>query len=736
MAMSNNQNRRESPADGEEEGRKSPGPGRFFKSWERWLAVATLAVLLLVRIFDPIPVETLRLKTFDLFQILKPRQITQRPVTIVDIDEESLEVLGQWPWPRTLMAELIRILTDMGAVVIGLDIVFAEPDRMSPPQLAEILKDLPAGTRAQLRGLPSSEKHFADAIKAGRVVLGQFVYGYKVEKEGEVVPPVESSFAEVGSNPRPFLGVNRTLVRNLPELERAAAGIGVLTFKPETDGLIRRVPALVRVDEDLYPVLTIEMLRLATGEKSLMVRTEKDVGIRGVVVANVTIPTDGGGRIWINHAPSDPAKYVSAKDVIRGMAAADKIANKFILIGTSAAGLHDSKPTPLAKLIPGVEIHAQVIETIIEGSYFTRPHDALDRELTFTLGLGLLMIAVVPMVRARWTLVLLVAIGGGLAGGAWYYFTGQRVLYDPGYPFLVSVLLYIQLTYTGYTRTEKQRSFVRKAFSHYISPALVEQLVEDPTMLSLGGERRNMSYIFTDIAGFTPLSENADPEELSQMLNAYLDGACEIIFRHNGTVNDFIGDAIFAIFNAPVYQSGHADLAISCARELDVFSESFRHSGLAQQLGLGITRIGVHSGVAIVGNMGSQAHFKYTPLGDSVNTAARLEGLNKYFSTRVCVSGEALAEISDEAFRPIGHVVVKGKEEPISVYEALSEERHESEYVARYREAFALLDSGDGGAERAFAELAKEDPEDGLVAMHLERISEGAKDAVIVMKEK
>jgi class 3 adenylate cyclase len=297
--------------------------------------------------------------------------------------------------------------------------------------------------------------------------------------------------------------------------------------------------------------------------------------------------------------------------------------------------------------------------------------------------------------------------------------------------------LYGAITLMGFMSAERERAFIRNAFSRYISKALVEQISADPSKLKLGGERREMSFIFTDIAGFTTLSEAIGPAAVAKLLNPYFDELCQLILAEDGMVNEFIGDAVLAYFGAPVEQADHAARAIRCARAIDAYAERFRREQNAQGVALGATRIGVHSGTALLGNFGAQARFKYAALGDVVNTASRIEGLNKHFGTRACASGTVLGLASDPGFRPLGRVIVKGRTEAIEIGEVLALERAASEHVARYREAYAALDAGETARAGALLEaLAAAEPDDAAVAFHRTRLAEGARDNLIVMTEK
>jgi class 3 adenylate cyclase len=281
-----------------------------------------------------------------------------------------------------------------------------------------------------------------------------------------------------------------------------------------------------------------------------------------------------------------------------------------------------------------------------------------------------------------------------------------------------------------------QKVYIQGVFSRYVSPKVVHQLLSDPKRLSLEGERREMTFLFTDVAGFTTLSEGVESHQLAQVLNNYLEGMCQVILKYDGTVDKFIGDAVFAIFNAPTDQLDHAERAVRCALDLDHFAEQFRAEQNAAGVPFGITRIGIHSGPATVGNFGSHARTEYTALGDAVNTASRLEGLNKFFGTRICVSEMTRAHCDGLPFRPIGLVVVKGKTHALGINEPLSEERASADYIARYRHAYARLESGAEESLALFEALYAENPYDGCVAVHVERLRAGTRSTEIAMTEK
>jgi class 3 adenylate cyclase len=293
----------------------------------------------------------------------------------------------------------------------------------------------------------------------------------------------------------------------------------------------------------------------------------------------------------------------------------------------------------------------------------------------------------------------------------------------------------------------KQRQFVQGAFSRYVAPAVVDRLVENPDALNVSGTRQDVTFIFTDIAGFTTLSESLSSEKLSEVLNAYLDGACAVVFKHAGTVDKFIGDAVMAVFNAPIPQMDHVARAVRCALELDLFCESFREKMNAEGIPIGVTRIGIHTGVATVGNFGSHARMDFTALGDTVNTASRTEGVNKYFGTRICATQEVVSQCPDLFFLPIGDIVLKGKTQAVRLFTPVSEEKSRSAFALRYEEAVHALEnlgssgnqseSDDAKEVAAIVQKLNEDfPEEPLAAFHAKRVSQGIVSLRVVMEDK
>src|ERR1700694_5735739 len=399
------------------------------------ICLALLIGLAALRIADPAPIEELRVRTFDTFQRIDYRVKTARPVTIVDIDEKSLAnpKLGQWPWPRTRIAAMVANLTKLGAVAIGFDIMFAEPDRLNPDVAADTFRNLDEATREKLRALPSNDEVFADAMRHSRVVLGETALPDVLTELDKTLPV--TGLAMLGEDPQRFMFKFPGLLRNTPVLEKAAGGRGLLTINPERDGIVRRVPMIMQAQGATMPSLSFEMLRLATGTDTIFIKSDR-AGIKSIGVKGFEIPTDRNGQLWIHFARYDPSIYVSAVDVLNGSVAPEKIARKLVAIRTSAVGLNDIKTTPVSRSMPGVEIHAQVLEAALTRMLLSQPPYGPVLEFGAALLLGLLVIAFAPLFGP----VTLVAVGALFAslliGTSWYFYTKHRLLIDFTYPLM------------------------------------------------------------------------------------------------------------------------------------------------------------------------------------------------------------------------------------------------------------------------------------------------------------
>lgn len=703
----------------------------------RTIGFLMLAGFIALRIWDPPTLQNLRLRNFDFYQVLKPREAKQRPVVIVNIDEASLTQLGQWPWPRTLIAELVDKLQKAGAAVIGFDLMLAEPDRMSPASVALTLPQIDEATREKMMAMPSNDDVLAAAIARSKVVLGQASIITPTKADPDLP---RTGLAMIGGDPSPYIFEFAGLLHNIPILEKAAAGRGSLTLRPERDGVVRRVPMVMKAGGDIVPALALDMLRVVTGSGAILIRTDPGVGIRAVAVPGLQLPTDENGQLWINFAPHDQARYISAKDVFNGNFPADRFAQRLVLLGTSAAGLLDLKATPLETAMPGVEAHAQILENVLSQSLLSRPNYASGVELVAAALFGIIFVILAPTIGAMAMLALGLLTAVAMAAGSWYFFTQQGLLFDLTFPLIAIFATFATLLFINYFREQADRRRIRGAFSQYISPTLVEQLANSPKKLVLGGEVRNMTILFSDVRGFTTISETFkdNPQGLTQLMNRLLTPLTNSIIERKGTIDKYIGDAIMAFWNAPLDDTDHE--AHACAAALDMLQriDNLNHEREAEALEDGKPffamniGLGINTGTCVVGNMGSDLRFDYSVLGDPVNLASRLEGRSKEYGTPIIIGAKTAEKIKDRfAALQIDLITVKGKTEPESIYALLGDQQvADSEsfrtVAALMQEMLACYRARDwAGAENAL-QRARAAPDhfslDAIYDMYHERI--------------
>ena len=659
---------------------------RLFSKFDigRFGALAGLIFLLFLRILDPTPIKIVRYQSFDIYQRMKPRVYVRQPVAIVDIDEKSIREIGQWPWPRTRMAQLVTKLTEMSVAAIGFDILFSEPDRLSPGHIADDNPSLPQDVRDALRKLPSNDAGFATAIGRSRIVLGQTSVRSRTdlgdESRGEV-PDVPH--AMIGNDATQYLPPYPPLVQNLPELESVSKGHGVFTVTPDEDGIFRHVPLVLLVEDKLRLSLSAELLRVATGKSAFAIKSN-DAGVEGIKIGRIFVETDRTGTVWPYFTHSQPQRFVSATDILNGKVDPKRLRGHLVLVGTSAVGLEDYRATPMSSLMAGVEIHAQVIENILTKQMLVRPNYAIAFELLAILALGLLAIIFVPMLGASWSFICSGILLLSYMGFSYYVFFQHRLLIDPTYPTISAALIIIILTTFNYLREEKQRRQIRSAFGQYVSPDLVAKLADNPGTLELGGDTRELSVLFSDVRGFTAISESYkhNPQGLTQLMNAFLTVLSKAILKRQGTIDKFMGDAVMAFWNAPLNNDDHARDACLAALEMiqdvtDLNKRKFESYSARKEAGTGEgdiyheinVGIGINTGTCVVGNMGSEDRFDYTALGDTVNLASRLEGQSKPYGIKIILGEGTARYVRDEmATLEVDRIRVKGKQDPETIF--------------------------------------------------------------------
>jgi len=662
------------------------------------IALVCLALFVVLRVWDPLPLQIFRLKTFDFYQQLKPRERAQLPVVIVDLDEKSLAELGQWPWPRSQVAKLLLEIGKAGGIAVGFDIVFAEPDRLSPKALSQSIKGLGPEARDQLGRLPGTDEQLAKMMRRMRVVLGQTASAR--QEKNERPPQKQTPVATLGGDPKPYLLTYPAVLRNIEVLEDAAAGKGFFSINPDIDNIVRRVGLAAVAGDTIQPALSVELLRVATGQNAFAIKSD-DAGIKGIVVGGVEVPTDRNGRVWIHYTPHEPARFVSASDLIQGRADPARIQNHLVLIGTSATGLLDLKATPLDPAMPGVEIHAQILESILGKSHLVRPNYALGAELVTAALVSLFVITLVPILGAIPVLLFGLLLSGAVVGTGWYLFSAQQILLDVVYPLVTSFAVFLILVFVNYRREEVRRQEIRSAFGQYLAPAYVEQIAENPESLALGGETRTMTFLFSDVRGFTSISESfkGNPQGLTALMNRFLTPLSDAIMGRKGTIDKYMGDAVMAFWNAPLDDQEHQTNACLAALDmmvrLEEVNDERRKEAEADRLpfvSLDVG-IGINTGECVVGNMGSEFRFDYSVLGDPVNLASRLEGQSKTYGVPIILGNDTAAAVEDRlAVIEIDLIKVKGKDEPERIFALLGGAAvKNSDSFRKTREHFATM---------------------------------------------
>jgi adenylate cyclase len=648
---------------------------RFFSRLPALLfGFAIVAALLTLRGYDPSILSALRGAGFDGLQRLWPRDYgSPQPVRIVDIDEASLRELGQWPWPRTQLAALVDELTELGAATIAFDIVFPEPDRLSPRRL---LENASAANTLQMAMpsfdaalLPDNDQVFAAAI-AGRPVVTAFASS--PGSTGQQAP-VKAGFAQTGANATDApLRLGR-ITANIPQIDAAAVGVGSINVDlAREQGVARQIPMLWTDGSRLYPSLVVEALRVAQGIDTLLVHAAADTenAIESLVVGEITMPLSESGMFHVYYRPDSPELYVSAASVLSRKerdALRPLIEGHLVFIGTSAVGLLDVRTTALGETVPGVSIHAQAAEQVLSGIFLTRPEWAAGIELLIVLITGAAIIILGSFVQPWLTIISSGFLATGVLGLTVLAFRSYGVLFDATFPMLALAVVFLSSIAFRLFVTDKEGRKLRGAFGHYVAPSVLKEIETNPKALKLGGEIRDVTVMFVDIENFTPLSEKLKPEDLIHVINLLLDACSKAILAEQGTIDKYIGDAVMAFWNAPVaianhqYRATRAALGIRSAVAALNKQPELASLLLASNAKPLAVRIGLSSGPACVGNMGSSERFDYSVLGETVNIASRAEGACKHIDHDITIAGSITEQTATLATLFAGKVPMKGK---------------------------------------------------------------------------
>jgi adenylate cyclase len=692
-----------------------------------------MAAMIVAHVERPRLVERIQLVVFDTFQRLKPRTYDRdAPVRIVDIDEESLNRIGQWPWPRTRVAQLVEKLAELGASAVAFDIVFSEPDRTSPaqtlpmwpktPEIQMLLKDADR--------LPDHDRLLAATLQQTRAVTGFVLTAEPNDRR----PRASGTVNWGGPDPQPWIPVFRGSVRNLPLLEEAAAGNGSFNMAPDLDGLIRRVPLVVRLageggNSQIYSSLVVEALRVAQGQRSISVKSAgasgelafgERTGIVQMRIGGFTVPTDKNGGLVVYYTGRQAERYVPVWKIMDGSVDRAEIDGRIIFIGTSAAGLMDLRSTPMDTIVPGVEVHAEAVEQILAEEYLYRPDWTTGLEVIMMLTLCIGIMVLIPLVGALGSALVGAGAAAAATGFSWYAFVNYHHMIDPMFAASGTLVVYLMVSLVSFLQTETEKRQVRQAFNQYLAPDFVEQLAANPEKLKLGGETKRMTILFSDVRGFTSISEQfkANPQGLSVLMNRLLTPLTSVIMRNKGTIDKYMGDAVMAFWNAPLDVPDHADQAIESA--LDMFEEMERlnRERAEEAKATGTTTpflaigVGINTGDCVVGNMGSEQRFGYTVLGDAVNLASRLEGQSKTYGVGLVMGQDAVAALKGQyALLELDMIAVKGKTEGVAIHTALgrADQANDPEFIAAAAKHAAMLAAYRGmdwvGADSLLTEL-------------------------------
>jgi len=702
-----------------------------------------------LRAWDPSLLRDFRLRAFDIFQQLHPRPYDpELPVRVVAIDEASLQTYGQWPWSRDLLGELVDKLAEAGAAAIAFDVIFPEPDRSSVTVLMDGMAEGPARQALEL-ALSSGALVDHDAAFAAAIARAPVVLAVAMSQEPDLPPPPKpkAGTSFIGESPLAYIWRFAGALGNLPAFHDAAAGLGSISIIKDSDGKIRRLPLLVAAGETIYPSLAVEALRVAQGARGITVKVSGAVeaessgaatGVQAVRAGRVTLQSVPSGELWLYDTGHQPSRFVSAAAVLDGSVDPARLAGAIVFIGATATGLFDAHSTPLSGQVPGVEQHAQAVEQALTGSFLARPVWAEAVELLAVVLVGLLVLTAFIFGRLGpvWSAILGFVAVILAVGTAWYAFVVEHLLLDPMTPSAVGLAVYATAAVTSFLDSERRRRQVREAFGHYVSPAVVARIAENPKQVNLGGESRQLTILFCDIRGFTSLSEKLDPEALTRLINRFLTEMSAAVLESGGTIDKYIGDCLMGFWNAPLDVPDHAGKAagtvLEMRRRLALLNRDLRREApseaAAPQLAVGI---GLNTGTCNVGNMGSVQRLAYTCVGDSVNLASRIEGLTKLYGLDCLLSETTAAAAGREGFTlmEVDRLRVKGKEQAVSVF-ALLGRQADAKPLAPLAEAvgafLAAYRAGDwaaaGAALERLAPLA-EGPYAGLARRYSERLT-------------
>lgn len=602
----------------------------------------------------------------DMFFNIRGEVVASKDIVIVDVDERSLQALGRWPWRRDKVAKLLDNLTDYEVGVIGFDMVFAEGDESSP---RKVVKEL----GLEIENAVDYDEVFAQSIANSPSILG---YILNLEDHfSNYTPSTDAIFIERGKSQEEFLPLAKGVTANIKILQDSAYSSGSFNMFPDGDGVVRYVPMLFSLEGTIYPSLALEMIRVALGEKMVYVNYD-EFGIANIMLGDLVIPTDENGRLFVNFAGAKKRyQYISALDVYEQKVPKEDLAGKVVLIGTSASGLLDLRAMPFDRTIPGVEIHANAIDNIINANFLQKPSNAV--------GINVLVILLSTLIAALllYGSFSFIAFGASIGFLAAVFVSLYTLMFSYGivlnilYP-IISIITTVLILFVSKLFFEsRQKEQILGKFAKKVSPAVAETLIKSGNV-DFSAEEKEVTIYFSDVRNFTSISEGFESAHaLITYLNRYMSPMSDVIIHNQGTIDKYIGDAIMAYWNAPLGVVDHPDKAVSTALEqlkrLDVLNKELEVSNLP----LVYIGIGIHTGEAVAGEMGSVDRSDYTIIGDSVNLASRVEGLCKVYNAEILITEETKNRLKQNYnIKMVDSVTVKGKSKPVTIYQVLRDE--------------------------------------------------------------
>jgi adenylate cyclase len=662
------------------------------------LTLGVTALVVALFSFGAPILDLIELKTYDLRVLSRGQRQPAPTVVLALVDEKSLDTEGRWPWPRAKIAALVERLSRAGAKVIAFDIGFLEPDENSHlafiTQLSQHVEALEI-RHPQLVDFIQEQKQRADndlalanAIQqsSAAVVLGYFFHMSEADLDYRLTPEdIAAQLRRISPSKYPFIMYEDPHMEfvpflrahapesNLPMLTDVAAASGYFSLNSDRDGIVRWMPLMIQAGEEVFPPLPVVAAWHYLEKPQLTVQVER-YGVEGIKMGQRFIPTDEAGRLLINYlGPPKTFLHYSISDILHGTLPAGTFADKIVLVGATATGTYDMRSTPLSTVYPGVEIHATVIDNILTSDFLTKPRWSRIYDLFAILILSTLIGIMLPRLSALTGLLCAAGLFVLHLVVARWLFVQAGVWLSLVYPLLALSGNYTALTVYRYVTEERERKKIKGAFMHYVSPVVIEEMLEDPARLKLGGDEKVLTVLFSDLQGFTSTAERYTPSQMIELLSEYYAIMTEQIFAYDGMLKEYVGDELMAIFGAPIAQPDHAERACAAALAMRerraVLREEWTKLGRPQL----IARTGVNSGLMLVGNLGSKYRFAYGVLGDHVNLGSRLEGLNKQYGTDILI-GENTAELVRNAFllREIDLARVVGREQPVRIYELLA----------------------------------------------------------------